>query len=288
MRRFWLGILVVLGGGGLIIGQEKQAGTPQPVLAAGQVVNKPLGRFAAEIAAFAEMDRKNSWPAGAVLFVGSSSIRMWATREAFPDLPVINRGFGGASIPDVLERFDKVVAPYGAQVIVFYCGDNDIVSGRTAEQVCGDFQEFVRRVRALDNSQTQNFTTKTPRHQEEIKNQRSKIKSLTEENEGNEEKREEKNLLREEEKEKKTKIIFMAIKPSESRWGVWAKMARANELIGEWIKGQEGMEYFDAASILLKDGQPDPVFFEKDQLHLNQSGYKVWNAKIGALLTKKD
>lgn len=104
-------------------------------------------RFAAEINAFKQWDRKNAWPADAVLFVGSSSIRMWPTRESFPDLPVINRGFGGAQIPDMLHYFDDVVKPYAPRVIVFYCGDNDIADGRSPQQVADDFATFLRRVR---------------------------------------------------------------------------------------------------------------------------------------------
>ena len=104
-------------------------------------------RFAGEIRAFAEYDRKNTPPKGAVLFVGSSSIRMWATVTSFPQWTVINRGFGGSQITDVLHYFDHVVTPYDARAIVFYAGDNDVAEGRTPEQVCDSFSEFVQRVR---------------------------------------------------------------------------------------------------------------------------------------------
>src|SRR5205823_4450612 len=52
---------------------------------------------ASEINAFQEVDRKQMPPARAVLFIGSSSIRMWTTlAQDFPEIPVINRGFGGS------------------------------------------------------------------------------------------------------------------------------------------------------------------------------------------------
>ena len=54
-------------------------------------------RFESEIAAFEAWDHQNSFPHDAILFVGSSSIRLWQTAESFPDLPVINRGFGGST-----------------------------------------------------------------------------------------------------------------------------------------------------------------------------------------------
>jgi lysophospholipase L1-like esterase len=105
-------------------------------------------RFAKGIAAFERWDRKNAWPADPILFVGSSSIRMWPTRESFPRLPVLNRGFGGAHISDVNHYFDRVVAPYSPQAIVFYCGDNDISAGKTPERVLADYRRFVDLVRA--------------------------------------------------------------------------------------------------------------------------------------------
>src|SRR5688500_2560561 len=64
-------------------------------------VDPDPARFAAEIHAFEEWDRKNSVPPGTVLFIGSSSVRMWPTAESFPHLPLINRGFGGSHISDV-------------------------------------------------------------------------------------------------------------------------------------------------------------------------------------------
>jgi lysophospholipase L1-like esterase len=103
-------------------------------------------RFDAEIAAFENWDRQNSFPRDAVLFVGSSSIRMWQTAECFPDLSVINRGFGGSHISDVNHFAERIVFKYKPRLIVFYAGDNDIESGKTPQQVFGDFQEYARRL----------------------------------------------------------------------------------------------------------------------------------------------
>src|SRR5690349_12444271 len=71
------------------------------------------GRFAPEIRAFEARDREAPPPAGAVLFVGSSSIRMWCTLERdFPRRRVVNRGFGGSEMADLLEYAPRVVLPY--------------------------------------------------------------------------------------------------------------------------------------------------------------------------------
>ena len=124
------------------VSAQAPASTTEP-----QAPPEPV-RFQADIEAFRDWDTKNAFPADAVLFVGSSSIRMWPTAVDFPDLPVINRGFGGSQIPDVLLHLDSVVLKYRPAVVVFYAGDNDVNSGRTPEQVLADYRTFVERVRA--------------------------------------------------------------------------------------------------------------------------------------------
>jgi lysophospholipase L1-like esterase len=105
-------------------------------------------RFEAEIKAFEEMDRKDTPPKGAVLFVGSSSIRLWPTAERFPGWTVINRGFGGSHIADVNHYFDRVVRKYLPAVVVFYAGDNDLGTGKPPDEVFADYQTFVQKVHA--------------------------------------------------------------------------------------------------------------------------------------------
>jgi len=102
-----------------------------------------LHRFESEIAAFEKWDRQNAFPKDGILFVGSSSVRLWQTAESFSDLPVINRGFGGSSISDVNNFFDRLVPKYKPRVIVFYSGDNDIAGGMSAQKTFEDFQRFV-------------------------------------------------------------------------------------------------------------------------------------------------
>lgn len=105
-------------------------------------------RFAGEIERFADWDRQNSAPPDAVLFVGSSSIRMWPTADCFPGLAVINRGFGGSHASDVNHFAPQLVLKYAPRVIVFYAGDNDLTDGKSPQQVAGDFEKFVGIVRA--------------------------------------------------------------------------------------------------------------------------------------------
>ena len=104
--------------------------------------------WAADMARFAAEDAAHPPPRGAVLFVGSSSIRLWKTlAEDFPGVAVINRGFGGSEIRDSTWYADRIVVPYKPRLIVFYAGDNDIANGRSPQQLHDDFLAFVRRVR---------------------------------------------------------------------------------------------------------------------------------------------
>lgn len=103
-------------------------------------------RFADDMAAFAEWDSKNTAPADAILFVGSSSIRRWNTADWFPDRVVINRGFGGSHISDVNYWLEETVLKYEPAVVVHYAGDNDTAAGKSPRRVFEDFQEFASRV----------------------------------------------------------------------------------------------------------------------------------------------
>lgn len=111
-------------------------------LAAEAVVKK----FQGEFRRFESWDRQNSAPRDAVLFVGSSSIRLWPTANDFPELAVINRGFGGSQIDEVNAVADRIVLKYRPRMIVFYAGDNDIAGGKSPEAVRDDFAEFAARI----------------------------------------------------------------------------------------------------------------------------------------------
>jgi lysophospholipase L1-like esterase len=105
-------------------------------------------RFAEAIETFEVWDTKNSFPENGILFVGSSSIRFWPTASAFPGKPIINRGFGGSEISDVIHYHARVVTPYAPSTIFLYVGDNDIAGGKSAAQVFDDYKEFIALVEA--------------------------------------------------------------------------------------------------------------------------------------------
>jgi lysophospholipase L1-like esterase len=107
--------------------------------------------FADEIAAFEAADRELPPPDRPIVFVGSSSIRLWDTlAEDFAPLPVINRGFGGSQLWHVNHWVERAVLRYRPRAVVLYAGDNDLDerTGKRAEDVVRDFETFVERVHA--------------------------------------------------------------------------------------------------------------------------------------------
>ena len=106
-------------------------------------------RWEKEISAYEQMDRTNPPPKGGLLFVGSSTIRLWKTlAQDFPGRPVINRGFGGSEIVDSTHFADRLIFPHEPRMIFFRAGGNDIFAGKSPEQLFSDFKEFVACVRA--------------------------------------------------------------------------------------------------------------------------------------------
>jgi lysophospholipase L1-like esterase len=104
-------------------------------------------RWEETIRQFEQQDRQNPPPKNAVLFAGSSSIRMWESlQDDFPDVTTINRGFGGSQMSDLNHYIDRIVLPYEPSMIFVYEGDNDIAAGKSPEEVRADFRTFVERI----------------------------------------------------------------------------------------------------------------------------------------------
>ncbi|MFN3794503.1 MAG: GDSL-type esterase/lipase family protein [Chitinophagaceae bacterium] len=88
--------------------------------------------FANEIAAFRKQDSIAMPPKKAILLVGSSSFRLWDNwQDYFPGRKMINRGFGGSSLPDVIRYADDVIFKYRPKQIIIYCGENDFAASDT-------------------------------------------------------------------------------------------------------------------------------------------------------------
>ena len=105
-------------------------------------------QFKDEINNFAVLDGNNPLQE-CILFTGSSSIRMWKNpTKDFNNPKILNRGFGGSQIIDLIENFDQLILKYHPKKIVIYSGDNDVEAGKSAEIVFGDFCTLYGMIKA--------------------------------------------------------------------------------------------------------------------------------------------
>lgn len=106
-------------------------------------------RWLKEIDALTATDATHPPAPGGVVFVGSSSIRLWKSLAAdFPGINAINRGFGGSELADSVHYLDRLVLPYRPRLVVLFAGTNDIWNGRSAAAVAADFRAFRTRLHA--------------------------------------------------------------------------------------------------------------------------------------------
>ena len=106
--------------------------------------------FAGDIKEFQKQDKINPPPSNAILFVGSSSFTKWRdVSDYFPGYTIINRGFGGSSLPDVIFYAPEIIFPYHPRQVVIYCGDNDLAfsDAVTADTVFERFRVLFELIR---------------------------------------------------------------------------------------------------------------------------------------------
>lgn len=191
---------------------------------------------APELNAFLKADQKQLPPPGGVLFMGSSSIRLWTTLASdFPELPVINRGFGGSQIFESTRYADRIAAPYKPKLIVMFAGTNDLDYGnKSPAQVLQEFKDFAAKIHTLLPD---------------------------------------------------TRVAYISISPTRSRWKEEGNVLEANYLIQRYIietnSPTQKLSFLDAHSQLLTtNGQPPENLERPDGLHFNTEGYKVWTSLL--------
>lgn len=92
--------------------------------------------FQAEIQAFKKLDSLHPPVKSPILFVGSSSFTKWKSMDVdFSGYPVLNRGFGGSSLTDMIRYADQTILQYNPKQIYIYCGENDLASSDTITPV---------------------------------------------------------------------------------------------------------------------------------------------------------
>jgi len=88
--------------------------------------------FQEEINVFIKKDSIAMPADNSILFVGSSSFNYWKDiSNYFPGYPIINRGFGGSSLTDIIHFNQETILKYKPKQIYIYCGENDIAASDT-------------------------------------------------------------------------------------------------------------------------------------------------------------
>lgn len=105
------------------------------------------GRFEADIE---KLEARPISARGGTVFIGSSTFTLWGDglEREFADFQAINRGFGGSTLPEVIEYVPRILLPLEPRNVVVYCGTNDLAEGRTPAQVSEDFRRLVELIRA--------------------------------------------------------------------------------------------------------------------------------------------
>jgi lysophospholipase L1-like esterase len=187
-----------------------------------------------QMEAFAEMDAQKPFPPGGIVFVGSSSIRLWQVEKAFPEHRVLNRGFGGSQIRDSIDWFDRVIAPHRPRTVVFYAGGNDINAGKAAQTVIADARELFEKIHG-------NFPD--------------------------------------------ARVLYISIAPNPARWKQIETVREVNAAIRSMAQELGYVRFVDVSAAMLgEEGLPLPHIFQADHLHMNPSGYEIWNRIVKPLL----
>ena len=106
-------------------------------------------RWEPAIQKFEADDRATPPPKGGILFIGASSIARWShLAESFPDLKVVNRGFGGSELADSVRYARRIVVPHAPRIVVLYAGENDLNRGVTPDVIASDFDKFSQLIHA--------------------------------------------------------------------------------------------------------------------------------------------
>ncbi len=106
--------------------------------------------FFNDVQAFKKQDSIHPPLQHAIVFIGSSSFTRWYNlQESFPELKVVNRAFGGSSLPDLIRYVNDITLPYQPRQIFIYCGENDFAGNDsvTAEIVTNRFKKLFNLIR---------------------------------------------------------------------------------------------------------------------------------------------
>ena len=182
-----------------------------------------------------------------LLFMGSSSVRLWKTiEEDMAPYSVVKRGYGGAHYYDLIHFVDRLIKDKDkAQAVLIFVA-NDITGYKGWDKLHNDLtpKEVLRLFKAITNKIHRGLSPEIP-------------------------------------------IYVIETTPTPSRWKVWDKIAEANDLIKAYTEQKSNLHFISTRSHFFNERhRPEGKFFVKDSLHLSDAGYDLWEQIIKAELVK--
>ena len=189
-------------------------------------------------------DQYENIPDDYILYLGSSSIRLWdSIHQDMTPYKSVKRGYGGAHFYDLIHFTERLVTPHrDAKAIVCFVA-NDLTgiwdnpkTKVTPKQVKRLYVYFTKQIRAIAPD---------------------------------------------------TPIFLIEITPTQSRWNIWDKTVKANDLMEAYCNTRNNMYFISTSEQFLnEEGLPRTELFIEDQLHLNRDGYRLWSQIIKSHLEK--
>ena len=201
-----------------------------------------------EIKKLEALDQKESYSDKAILFIGSSSIRLWNSikKDLYPYEP-IRRGYGGAHYYDLIHFTERLVAPHDISAIAIFVA-NDITGKKKTPK-----RGLRKDLKPKEVLRLAKFITRQIRKSH-----------------------------------KSIPVFFIETTPTSSRWNAWPEISTANDLIKGFTIKKKNMFFIDTRTQYIKsDGLPNDDYFIKDKLHLNNKGYQLWGKIIRENFNKK-
>lgn len=176
-----------------------------------------------------------------VLFIGSSSIRLWdRIEDDMAPYTVVKRGYGGAHYYDLIHYISRLVAGHNnAKAIILFVA-NDITGKQSWDTLHRDLApaQVKRLFKAVSKDIHKTLNKNIP-------------------------------------------IFVIETTPTPARWAVWEHTSKANNLIKRYTEKTPHLNYISTRDFFInKDGIVNANLFLKDSLHLNYSGYKLWSGII--------
>ncbi len=108
----------------------------------------PEIKWGASIVKYEKKDSVSMPESGGILMLGSSSFTIWQdVGDYFPGKNMVNRGFGGSQMSDVLFFKERLILPYHPRQVILYEGENDIAAGEKPDSIFAELLQLVEWTR---------------------------------------------------------------------------------------------------------------------------------------------